>query len=93
MDQGGNFPLLFGVGPDGVGGTADDNDVDFGEDVFNPNEGFIGIEDTLTRLAVRPHRLGVCGKAATHEPPRTLPAPRGGRAGVSASFGPWNVDA
>ena len=36
MDQGGNFPLLFGVGPDGVGGTADDADVDFGEDVFNP---------------------------------------------------------
>jgi hypothetical protein len=51
MDQGGNFPLLYGVGPDGVGGTADDPDVDFGEDVFNPNEGFTGIEDTLSRLA------------------------------------------
>ncbi len=50
MDQGGNFPLLFGVGPDGVGGTADDPDVDFGEDVFNPNEGFTGIEDTLSRI-------------------------------------------
>jgi hypothetical protein len=49
MDQGGNFPLLYGVGPDGVGGTADDPDVDFGEDVFNPGEGFTGIEDTLTR--------------------------------------------
>jgi hypothetical protein len=49
MDQGGNFPLLYGVGPDGVGGTADDPDVDFGEDEFNPNEGFTGIEDTLTR--------------------------------------------
>ena len=52
MDQGGNFPLLYGVGPDGVGGTADDPDVDFGEDVFNPNEGFTGIEDTLSRLAL-----------------------------------------
>jgi hypothetical protein len=50
MDQGGNFPLLFAVGPDNVGGTADDPDVDFGEDVFNPNEGFTGIEDTGTRL-------------------------------------------
>ena len=30
MDQGGNFPLLYGVGPDRVGGTADDPDVDFG---------------------------------------------------------------
>ncbi len=51
MDQGGNFPLLYGVGPDGIGGTADDPDVDFGEDVFNPNEGFLGVEDTLSRIA------------------------------------------
>ena len=51
MDQGGNFPLMFAVGPDGIGGTADDTDVDFGEDVLNPNEGFIGLEDTLTRLS------------------------------------------
>ncbi|MBF9129207.1 PPC domain-containing protein [Plantactinospora sp. S1510] len=51
MDQGGNFPVMFGVGPDGVGGTADDVDVDFGEDEFNPNEGFTGIEDTLSRIA------------------------------------------
>ncbi|MEE6258500.1 PPC domain-containing protein [Plantactinospora sonchi] len=52
MDQGGNFPVMFGVGPDGVGGTADDIDVDFGEDVFNPGEGFTGIEDTLSRIAL-----------------------------------------
>jgi hypothetical protein len=51
MDQGGNFPLMFAVGPDGVGGTADDTDVDFGEDPLNPNEGFVGTEDTLTRTA------------------------------------------
>ncbi|GGK82177.1 DVUA0089 family protein [Ornithinimicrobium pekingense] len=51
MDQGGNFPLLYGAGPDGVGGTADDPDVDFGEDVFVPNEGFRGVQDTLTRVA------------------------------------------
>lgn len=51
MDQGGNFPVLYGVGPDRIGGTPDDIDVDFGEDVFNPGEGFTGIEDTLSRLA------------------------------------------
>ena len=53
MDQGGNVPLMFAVGPDGVGGTDDDTDVDFGEDVLNPNEGFVGFEDTLTRLVFR----------------------------------------
>ena len=32
MDSGGNFPGLFGVGPDNIGGTADDVDYDFGDD-------------------------------------------------------------
>ena len=51
MDSGGaNFDVLFGVGPDGIGGTADDADVDFGEDRFSPAEGFIGTEDTLGRI-------------------------------------------
>jgi hypothetical protein len=50
QDQGGNFPAMFGVGPDGVGGTADDLDVDFGHDAFNPSEGFIGTENTLSRI-------------------------------------------
>jgi hypothetical protein len=51
MDSGGaNFDVLFGVGPDGVGGTADDADVDFGEDAFSPAEGFVGTEDTLGRI-------------------------------------------
>ncbi|MCE7002793.1 hypothetical protein LWC34_08110 [Kibdelosporangium philippinense] len=40
---------MFGVGPDKIGGTADDVDVDFVEDVLNPNEGFSGFEDTLNR--------------------------------------------
>ncbi|MEV6238180.1 hypothetical protein [Lentzea sp. NPDC051838] len=51
MDQGGNPKGMFGVGPDGVGGTADDLDVDFQEDVLNPNEGFTGVEDSLNRTA------------------------------------------
>ena len=53
MDQGGNFALMFAVGPDGIGGTADDTDVDLGEDVLNPNEGFAGREDTLDAPRVR----------------------------------------
>jgi len=52
MDAGGTgFATLFGVGPDGVGGTADDPDVDFGDDRFLPAEGFTGTEDTLGRVA------------------------------------------
>jgi hypothetical protein len=48
MDAGGTgFENLFGVGPDGVGGTADDSDVDFGTDSYLPNEGFSGDENTL----------------------------------------------
>ncbi|MFI5493703.1 PPC domain-containing protein [Actinoplanes sp. NPDC051859] len=51
MDSGGaNFDVLFGVGPDGIGGTADDADVDFGHDTFSPAEGFVGTEDTLGRI-------------------------------------------
>jgi hypothetical protein len=51
MDQGGNFPVLYGVGPDGIGGTADDPDVDYGDNPFNPGEGFTGTEETLVRTA------------------------------------------
>lgn len=51
MDQGGNLPGLLGVGPDGVFGTGDDVDVDFGPDEFVPNEGFYGIEDTLQTIS------------------------------------------
>lgn len=51
MDQGGNLPNTIGVGPDGIWGTADDVDVDLGLDVYVPNEGFTGIEDTLQSIA------------------------------------------
>ncbi|MDQ3423851.1 MAG: hypothetical protein M3510_10845 [Actinomycetota bacterium] len=51
MDQGGNFAAMFGPGPDGVGGTEDDRDVDFGKNRLNPFEGFTGIEDTLNVTA------------------------------------------
>jgi hypothetical protein len=52
MDAGGaNFALMYGVGPDRVGGTADDRDVDFGEDAYSPDEGFAGLEDTLNNSA------------------------------------------
>ncbi len=49
MDAGGDFPAIAGVGDDGVYGTADDNDPDFVEDVFNTFEGFNGVEDTAGR--------------------------------------------
>lgn len=51
MDQGGNFAGLLGLGPDNIFGTADDIDNDFGVDTFVPDEGFIGIEDTLNEIA------------------------------------------
>jgi hypothetical protein len=51
MDQGGNLWGTVGIGPDGVFGTADDIDVDFGRDLFVPNEGFVGVEDTLNAVA------------------------------------------
>jgi hypothetical protein len=49
MDAGGNFALLYGVGPDEVGGTRDDADVDFVVDTFDLFEGFTGEEDTRAR--------------------------------------------
>jgi hypothetical protein len=52
MDAGGtNIPAFFGVGPDGVGGTADDTDTDLTTDVYRPLEGFAGTEDSLNRTA------------------------------------------
>lgn len=48
IDAGGvGFSRLFGVGPDGIGGTTDDVDVDFAEDTYIPQEGFVGLEDAL----------------------------------------------
>ena len=49
MDQGGNARAICGPGPDKVGGTPDDRDVDFGVNGLNPCEGFQGLEDTLAR--------------------------------------------
>lgn len=51
MDQGGNLANTVGVGNDGIFGSADDTDVDFGEDTYVPNEGFAGTEDTLNVVA------------------------------------------
>lgn len=51
MDRGGNPAVLYGVGPDGVGGTADDVDVDFGVDQFDVFEGMAGLQNTLNNGA------------------------------------------
>ena len=47
MDQGGNPASTFGLGPDLIFGSAADVDVDFGLDIYVPNEGFVGLEDAL----------------------------------------------
>jgi hypothetical protein len=48
MDSGGaNFGQnLYGVGPDNIGGTADDENIEFETDVYSPVEGFTGLENT-----------------------------------------------
>jgi hypothetical protein len=52
MDAGGfNFDKLFGVGPDGVGGTEDDVDVEFTTDIYDTFEGFTGLENTQNVVA------------------------------------------
>nr|WSY57001.1 PPC domain-containing protein [Streptomyces sp. NBC_00886] len=51
MDQGGNIAQMLGVGADGIGGTADDVDVDFTTDSYTPQEPFTGFENTLDTTA------------------------------------------
>jgi hypothetical protein len=52
MDQGGNLEFsILGLGPDGIFGSADDTNVQFVRDVFNPNEPFTGIEDANSAIA------------------------------------------
>jgi hypothetical protein len=52
MDAGGqDFGALFGVGPDRVGGPADDADVVFVTDEYMPDEAFSGKENTLNVAA------------------------------------------
>ena len=52
MDQGGNLEQsILGLGPDGIFGTSDDVDVMFVRDVFVPNEGLVGEEDSASLTA------------------------------------------
>jgi large repetitive protein len=53
MDSGGLpiGPSRLGVGVDGIYGTADDIDIDFGKDSYAPIEGNIGVEDTAALMA------------------------------------------
>jgi hypothetical protein len=61
VDAGGvNFGAnLYGVGPDRIGGTADDEDIDFGTDTYSPFEGFTGQENALNVAAWAFVRSGV----------------------------------
>jgi hypothetical protein len=82
MDQGGNLPNTMGVGADGVFGTADDIDVDFGPDLYVPNEGFVGTEDTLNAIAfglstpIVPSEVGFAAVPANDTKPLPLAAGR-----------------
>lgn len=53
MDTGGLpiGPSRAGVGPDGIFGTTDDIDIDFGRDRYDPIEGRTGIENQAQTLA------------------------------------------
>ncbi|MDP9795346.1 hypothetical protein J2S43_003858 [Catenuloplanes nepalensis] len=52
MDEGGSDPaFFFGVGPDGVGGTADDVFARYGPGPLSTFEGFDGTENTAVRTA------------------------------------------
>ncbi len=51
MDRGGRLAVLLGLGPDGMFGTADDLDVDFGDDAYSIPEGFAGTENTLQAIS------------------------------------------
>ncbi|MEZ6086844.1 MAG: Ig-like domain-containing protein [Pirellulaceae bacterium] len=51
MDTGGNLPGLMGVGFDGIFGTADDVDTDFGRDNYNLEPDTLGIQDSVSALA------------------------------------------
>jgi hypothetical protein len=65
MDRGGYLGNTIGLGADGIFGTVDDVDVDFGRDVFVRAEGFTGVEDTLNSIAI-----GNPTPAASRQPAR-----------------------
>jgi hypothetical protein len=51
IDSGGNFNTTLGLGPDGIFGSADDVQVFNVVDVFDPNQGNSGNEDTPNHIA------------------------------------------
>ncbi|MCA9165490.1 MAG: hypothetical protein KDA62_21015, partial [Planctomycetales bacterium] len=51
MDSGGNFANTLGLGPDGIFGTDDDIEVNFGKDRYSLVEFFTGTEDTADGMA------------------------------------------
>ncbi|QDV68274.1 Serine-aspartate repeat-containing protein D precursor [Rosistilla carotiformis] len=52
IDTGGDLPGRLGVGPDGIFGTVDDLDTDFGTDTYDTGElDTLGIQDSINTLA------------------------------------------
>ena len=70
----GNPDLLnfIGIGPDGVFGSDDDKDIDFGLAGFHINEGFTGVEDTRNAIAFS--LFGPKLPVATEPVPSDVPA-------------------
>lgn len=72
QDQGGNLPVFVGVGPDLTFGSDDDVDVDFLPDEFNPNEGFLGIEDQLNIVAFGVNIIPITNTESTQPDANTI---------------------
>ncbi|MFQ5568931.1 MAG: T9SS type A sorting domain-containing protein [Rhodothermales bacterium] len=51
MDGGTRLADFLGIGPDGIFGSDDDVDVDFGPSPYRAREGFTGIQDTRNAIA------------------------------------------
>ncbi|MCH9646797.1 MAG: choice-of-anchor D domain-containing protein [Deltaproteobacteria bacterium] len=70
MDRGGNLPAFVGAGEDGVFGTPDDLDIDFGQDLYEPAEAFSGSQDSIDTIS---YALGVGGsRPILRARPRTV---------------------
>lgn len=86
MDRGGNLVAFVGAGEDGIFGTSDDLDIDFGRDLYEPAEAFSGSQDSVDTIS---YSLGVGGSRSIFRArPRSIsfaPLPLGDTATVSVA--------
>ncbi len=72
MDGGRDYLAIAGSGPDGVFGTTDDTDVDFGVAGYREVEGFTGLQDSQGAIATG---LSAAGITAVPAPAQPIEAP------------------